>query len=205
MRGGHAGADRGYVSTPGSGPGLASGVRAVVGSFAPAFAIAFARPWAYLVAAVAAGGMAGLLLWSAGLLAHSRVGWELYASPQELATVGALALLFGLLVPLQIAALARARSAASSIGGVVGTITGILSLSCCAPLLIPAVLSFVGFSGTALIYFNVAMRDYSTLLSIGSIGLMLASIGFVSHTITATCAVPLRQHQERTPGKRLSR
>ncbi len=88
---------------------------------------------------------------------------------------------------LEVAALAQARNAASTMSGLAGAIAGILSVSCCAPLLIPALLSFAGFSGTALIRFNVAMRDLATPLTILSIALMLASLGFVSHTISASC------------------
>jgi hypothetical protein len=156
-----------------------------------ALAIAFERPWAYVVALASATGMALLLLWSSGLLVHYPSGWEVLATPPELATMGVLSALFGLLVPLQIAALTRARSAAGTVGGVAGTVTGILSLSCCAPLLIPAVLSFVGFSGTALVHFNAAMSHLALPLTLGSIALMLGSIGLVSYTITAACKVPM--------------
>jgi hypothetical protein len=158
--------------------------------FRLALAIAFERPWAYLVALVSTTGMAALLLWSSGLLVHYRTGWELLASPPELATMALLSALFGLLVPLQIAALSRARSAVSTAGGVAGTVTGILSLSCCAPLLIPTLLSFVGFSGTSLIRFNTTVSNLTVPLTFASIGLMLGSIALVSHTITAACKIP---------------
>jgi hypothetical protein len=154
-----------------------------------ALAIAFERRWAYLVALVAAAGMALLLLWSSGLVVHYRTGWEVLASPSELSTMGLLSALFGLLVPLQIAALARARSALGTVGGLAGTVTGILSVSCCAPLLIPALLSFVGFSGTTLARFNAAVSDLTTPLTLASIGLLLGSIVLVSHTITAACRI----------------
>jgi hypothetical protein len=155
-----------------------------------AFVIAFERRWAYLVALLAMTGMAALLLWSSGLLVHYRTGWELLATPPELATMVLLAALFGLLVPLQIAALARARSAAGTVGGIAGTATGILSVSCCAPLLIPALLSFLGFSGTALARFNAAVSNFTTPLTFASIALMLGSIALVSHTLTAACKLP---------------
>src|SRR5437763_9778279 len=154
-----------------------------------ALAIAFERPRAYLLAVVSGAGMGVLLLWSSGLLVHYRTGWEVLASPSELATMGVLAALFGLLVPLQAAALARARSALGTVGGLAGTVAGILSVSCCAPLLIPALLCFVGFSGTALIRFNAAVSNLAAPLTLGSIALMLGSIGLVSHTITADCKV----------------
>lgn len=154
-----------------------------------ALAIAFERRWAYLVALGSGAGMALLLLWSSGLVVHYRTGWEVLASPPELATMGVLSVLFGLLVPLQIAALARARGATATVGGLAGTVTGILSVSCCAPLLIPALLSFLGFSGTALVRFNAAVSNLAAPLTLGSIGLMLGSVVLVSHTITADCRI----------------
>jgi hypothetical protein len=62
-------------------------------------------------------------------------------------------------------------------------------------LLLPAILSFVGFSGTALLGFNVAVREWSTPLTAASIGLMLVSIGLVSRTISAECKLPPRRVQ----------
>ena len=157
-----------------------------------ALAIAFDRPWAYAVAVLGAAGMALLIVWSSGLLASYPTGWELYATPEELATVGMVSVLFGVLVPLQVAALARARSAVGTVGGLAGALAGLLGVSCCAPFLIPALLSFVGFSGTALLGFNAAVRDLAAPLTLASIGLMLVSIGLVSRTITAACALPPR-------------
>jgi hypothetical protein len=159
-------------------------------SFRLALAIAFERRRAYVVALGSAAGMAALLLWSSGLLVHSRRGWELLATPPELATMGVLSALFGLLVPLQIAAVSRARSAVGTAGGIAGTVAGILSLSCCAPLLIPALLSFVGFSGTTLARFNAAVSNLAVPLTFASIALMLGSIALVSHTIAAACKLP---------------
>jgi len=154
-----------------------------------ALAIAFARPWAYALAAVSVAGMALLLLWSSGLLVHYRTGWEVVASAQELLTVGVISLLFGLLMPLEVAAVTKVRSAVGAAAGAAGALTGILSVSCCAPLLIPSLLSFVGFSGTALVTFNLTVRDYMGPLALASIVLMVGSILLVARTVTAACAL----------------
>jgi uncharacterized membrane protein len=58
-------------------------------------------------------------------------------------------------------------------------------------LLIPTLLSFVGFSGTALVTFNIAVRDYLGPLAVLSVALMGLSIVLVARTITAVCKVPL--------------
>jgi hypothetical protein len=157
---------------------------------ARALAIGFARPGAYVLALAAALGMALLLVWGSGLLAHYPSGWVVIADPEEMATIAALSLLFGMLVPLEVAALTRARSFVGVAGGLAGTLTGILSVSCCAPLLIPALLSFVGFTGTALVTFNVTVRDYLGPLAVLSLALMAASILLVARTVTAVCKVP---------------
>src|SRR3954468_15506028 len=97
-------------------------------SISLALGIAFERPWAYLVAVVSGVGMALLLLLSSGLLVHYRTGWELLASSPARVSMRVLGCLFGLLVPLQTAALARARRAAGTAAGLAGTVTGILSV-----------------------------------------------------------------------------
>ena len=158
-----------------------------------ALAIAFARPWAYLLAVLAALAMALLLVWGSGLLAHYPTGWVVIADPEEMATLAILSVLFGVLVPLEVAAITKARSVVGVAGGLAGTLTGILSVSCCAPLLIPTLLSFVGFSGTALVTFNLAVRDYLGPLAVLSVVLMALSIVLVARTITAVCKVPLPQ------------
>ena len=155
-----------------------------------ALAIGFARPRAFLLAVAAAIGMALLLVWGSGLRTHYPTGWVVIADPEELATVAALSILFGILVPLEVAALTKARNVVAVAGGLAGTLTGILSVSCCAPLLILTLLSFVGFTGTALVTFNITVRDYLGQLAMLSLVLMAASIVLVSRTVTAVCKVP---------------
>ena len=134
--------------------------------------------------------MALLLVWGSGLLAHYPTGWVVIADPEEMATLAVLSVLFGLLVPLEVAALTKARSVVGIAGGLAGTLTGILSVSCCAPLLIPTLLSFIGFSGTALVTFNIAVRDYLGPLAVLSIALMAVSVVLAARTVTAVCKVP---------------
>jgi hypothetical protein len=131
--------------------------------------------------------MAVLLVWASGLLAYYPSGWEVYASPQEWATIALVSILFGLLVPLEVAAIAKARSAVASLSGLAGVLGRVLGISCCAPLLVPALLSFVGFSGTTLVSFNAAVSAYAAPFALASIVLMVGSIFLVSRTITAVC------------------
>jgi hypothetical protein len=158
-----------------------------------AFAIAFYPRYAYVVGLLGALGMLGLLTWSGGFITYyPSSGLDFYASTQETATIVVLAVLFGMLVPLEVAAIAKARSAAGTAGGLLGTVFGVLSMSCCAPLILPALLSFVGFSGMTLLQVNITVHEWVTPLTIASIGFMLVAIALVSRTITAVCAIPPR-------------
>jgi hypothetical protein len=65
---------------------------------------------------------------------YPTVGRDFDASRAESTTVLILSGLFGL---LQVAAVGKARSVAGSTGGILGTVFGILSMSCCAPLIAP--------------------------------------------------------------------
>jgi hypothetical protein len=157
-----------------------------------AFGAAFSRPWAYLLAVLGAVGMWLLLAWSGDLIQHYPSGWEFHTEPQRLFALILLSCLFGLLLPLQAAALARARGAGGLAGGAAGTVFGLLSMSCCAPLVIPALLSFVGFSGTAILGFDTTVSQYETPLTLASVVLMALSVGLVSRTLSAACRMPSR-------------
>ncbi|HLZ31104.1 MAG TPA: hypothetical protein VKV73_27615 [Chloroflexota bacterium] len=50
-------------------------------------------------------------------------------------------------------------------------------------------LSFAGFSGTALVTFNLAVRDYLGPLAVLSVVLMALSIVLVARSINAACKV----------------
>ena len=156
-----------------------------------AFAIAFERRRAYVIALGSGLVMLALLVWnSGGLRYYPRTGWEVYAQPVELASMVALAVLFGVLVPLELAAIVKARAALGAASGLVGTVAAVAGVSCCAPLLLPAVLSFIGFSGTALLGYNASVRRLAGPLELASVVLMVASIALASRTLTATCRPP---------------
>lgn len=133
-----------------------------------------------------------LLLWSGELLKHFPSGWELHFEVGRLVGVLLLAALFGLLLPLEASAIIKARGAFGAAGGSAGTLLGLLSVSCCAPFVVPALLSFVGFSGTALLTFNGTVRQLAGPLTVLSIVLMAVSIGFVSRTLAAACRLPAK-------------
>jgi hypothetical protein len=165
-------------------------IRSAGGQVYVAFSVAFMPRYAYVVAVFGAAAMLGLLVWSGGFLVYyPTIGWDFEASAQERLTMAMLALLFGLLLPLEVAAIAKARAAAGASGSILGTIFGVLSMSCCAPLIVPALLSFIGFSGMTVLQVNVALHDWATPLSVASIAFMLVSILIVSRTISAACVL----------------
>jgi hypothetical protein len=155
-----------------------------------ALAVAFSRPWAAVLSVLTGAAMALLLLWSGEMLKRFPSGWELHFEPSRLIGVVLLSALFGLLLPLEICTLARAGAAWSGSGGAAGVVVGLVSVSCCAPFVVPALLSFAGFSGTALLSFNGAARQVSGPLTALSIALLMVSIALVSRTLTAACRLP---------------
>jgi hypothetical protein len=153
-----------------------------------ALAIAFERRRAYAIALASGVAMLALLAWnSGGLRYYPRTGWEFYAQPVELASMLALAGLFGMLVPLEVAAISKARAAQSAASGLAGMVAAVAGVSCCAPVLLPALLSFIGFSGTALLGFNASVRRQAAPLELASVVLLVVSIALVSRTLTAAC------------------
>jgi hypothetical protein len=163
-------------------------MRGSLGALSLSLAMAFDGPRAAALAGACGIAMFGLLAWnSGGLTYYPSSGWELYTTPLELVSMLVLALLFGVLVPLQVAAVRKARASVTAAGGLAGTAMAVLGVSCCAPLLLPALLSFVGFSGTALLGVNATVRAWSLPLTLVSVGLMLLSIVLVSRTLAASC------------------
>ncbi|MBV9121643.1 MAG: hypothetical protein JOZ39_13115 [Chloroflexi bacterium] len=154
-----------------------------------AFRLAFAGPASYALAVCGAVAMLLLLLWSGQMLQRYPSGWELHVELAELLAVLVLAILFGLLLPLEAAALARTTRAGGAAGGALGALFGMLSVSCCAPVVVPGLLSFAGFSGTALLAFNGAVRQLALPLTCASLVLMALSVVLVTRGLDASCDV----------------
>jgi hypothetical protein len=139
--------------------------------------------WAALTAAFAA----GFLLWSGGAVTVFPEG--IYFSPKPMQTVAlaAVSILLGILAPMQAAAVRQARALAGGGGTLLGTLASVAGLSCCAPLLLPALLSFAGVSGTTLIFWNAAVSRYLVPLSVLAVSVLLFSLYAVSRSIAAAC------------------
>lgn len=110
-------------------------------------------------------------------------------SPLRIFTIIVVSTLFGFVVPMQLYALKIAKSRAKESGAAFsGIITGMLGMSCCAPIL-PSLLVFFGFSGTFLLSLNMALQRYLIPLSLLSILLLILSISLLSKNITSICKI----------------
>lgn len=134
----------------------------------------------------------GVFLFGTGMITFYPTGPYLEFVPTRILTLAALTILSGITVPVQLFALKKAKAGlkegASGVGGI---FAGMATMSCCAPLLLPAVLSFVGFSGTQLLFLNITARQYALYLSLISIGLLGMSLFMASRSVSATCRVKM--------------
>lgn len=131
---------------------------------------------------------------SSGMITFFQEGPYIEFNYLRLATLFALVILSGIVVPLQWFAIKKAKnSLKTSTGSFGGILTGIATMSCCTPLLLPALLSFIGFSGTQLLFLNTTIRQYVLPLSLLSVGLLFVSLKMVSHSVVAACRLDKRR------------
>jgi cytochrome c biogenesis protein CcdA len=122
-----------------------------------------------------------LYLWESQVIIVSSHGLALFIEPQFIAAALVLALLFGLLVPVEISAIRLAAASTAQAGGsVLGIVFGTASMTCCAPVLLPSILSLAGFSGTSILSINGALHRYWVPLA--TIGIILLSFSLYSAT-----------------------
>jgi hypothetical protein len=154
-----------------------------------AFALTYRSGGMAVLSVVSAGAMFLLMAWSGELLHHYPTGWEYDADLSQTLAVLILSLLFGLLAALELAVMRKARGAASAASGMFGGLTGLLSMTCCAPFIVPSLLSALGFSGTSLLSFNGAMHRIATPLLLLSIALLVCALVLASRSLVAVCRV----------------
>ena len=158
---------------------------------------------------VAAGLLAAAALsWAMQLVSYfpgSGLFWDI--TPLRLIQMLTLAGSLGLLVPMQVYALRKGKRSATSTPGNLkthegreasssrlrsfvpgpsfglGAVLGIACLTCCAPLLLPALLALLGASGSLILTLNSRLVQWSGPLFLGSL-LLLAQ------NVTAACVLP---------------
>ena len=141
-------------------------------------------------------GMAAMVLfaWSGEIVTRSRVGgvfWDLRVD--RVVAVAALSVAFGIVSPLQLDALRRARasSRARRLTGLAGSAApGVAAVSCCSPMLVPAVLSALGTSGSTMVTVNLTTQRLFLPLAGMSLLLMTAAGVAAVRNLQPTCAVP---------------
>lgn len=131
-----------------------------------------------------------VFLWSSQVISVGRSGIHLFPQLHFIAAAVVIALLFGLLIPMQVYAIRIAAVSARATGGtVLGAIIGTASMTCCAPVIIPSLLALLGFSGTTILSLNLLLEHF--WLPIGTLSAILLSYSLVSvsDAISQTCRV----------------
>jgi len=147
-----------------------------------------------LIGVLAAVFFGAVFLLSSGIVTFFPEGPFIEPNLLRLATLFALVVLSGLVVPMQLFAIQKAKSGLkTSASGFGGILTGIATMSCCTPLLLPALLSFIGFSGTQLLFLNMTLRRYVLPLSMLSVMLLFISLLMVSRSVVASCKIDFRR------------
>lgn len=156
-----------------------------------ALRLVYSRP-AYIIAAVVLfGAVLAFYLWSGQVLIISGGGMALLVQPDLIGAAVLLALLFGISLPLQVYALRLALGSVQETGGsILGLLIGGVSMSCCTPVLLPALLSLLGLSGTSILTVNLAVHRYFVPLTLLGALLLLYSVVSTTASLAQTCAVP---------------
>jgi hypothetical protein len=150
------------------------------------------RQRTYQVAAIiGAAAMAILLAWSSQIVTIFPEG-GIFLDVDALTLVGITlaAILMGITLPLHWFAWRRARVVVPASGlGVVGTLFSVGSLSCCAPLVLPGVLSLLGFSGSTLLAFNLRLHQLRLPLTALAIAFLLVSLWIGIRNVASSCRI----------------
>jgi hypothetical protein len=163
--------------------------------------LVFRDPFNLALGLVAALGCAVLLCWSGQVVTRSPLGglyWDL--ETQRLVAVAAISLAFGLAVPLQLSAIGQARAAArlrAGAGFALASLSGVAAVSCCSPLVLPAILGFLGATGTTILDANLAAHRWFLPLSAVSVGLLVLTSALALRDLGRSCALPPAHGRQR--------
>ena len=164
-----------------------------------ALRVVFGRP-AYAASAVTVALLsAALLAWTGQVVTvFPEGGIFVDAGVLTIVGLGLAALLLGVTFPLHWYAWRRSRRAAAAGGvGALGAVFSVGSFSCCAPLLIPGVLSLLGFSGSSLLALNLRLHQLRLPLTLLAIAFLLLSLWIGLRNVAFSCQLaPIRRHDE---------
>jgi hypothetical protein len=135
--------------------------------------------------------MSILLLWSGNVLSVTQRGVTVIPQwPFILASLS-IGLLFGIVIPMQLTAFRLAATSAGATGGtVLGAIAGAASMTCCAPVILPSLLSLAGFSGVTILNLNGELHRFWLPLATVSLLSLGYSLISVAESLHLTCLVP---------------
>ena len=153
-----------------------------------AFRLVFRSPWNVLLALVAFAAMAAFYLWSSQVMVVRRHGVSFLFETQFVVAALIMAALFGPLVPLLVSAVRLSASSVSQAGGTaLGAVFGTVSMTCCAPVVLPALLSLLGFSGTAILRVNETVNRFWMPLAVIGIIFLSYSLVLVVQALNLEC------------------
>ncbi len=159
-----------------------------------ALGLVYRQPRYLLLAMALFAGMAIFYLWSSQVLLIANGSVSFLAEPPFIAAALLLAFLFAVTLPMQVYAVRLAATSARQTGGtVLGAVLGTASMTCCAPVLLPSLLSLLGFSGTAILGINGMLHRY--WLPLATLGIILLGYSFFSvvQGMNRECAFQLSQ------------
>lgn len=171
-------------------------------AYPSAVASVFRDPFNLVLGGVVTAASAVLLAWAGQIVVRARIGglyWDL--QPTRLAAIAVMSIGFGVVVPLQAAAIRQLRAAARARAGAglaVSSVTGLAAVSCCSPLLVPALAGLLGASGTTALSANLTVHRWFLPLSLVSIGLLVLSALLAARDLTRGCRVTGVSHSSRS-------
>ncbi len=176
----------------------------------------------YQVAAVLLGLLAAAgVSWAMQVVSYfPRNGLFWDVTPLRLIQVLTLAGSLGLMVPMQVYVLRKGkrsdtstpgdfkmheereasswlRSFVPGLSGGLGAVSGIVCLTCCAPLLLPALLALLGASGSLILTLNTRLVQWSGPLFLGSLLFCGITLLLLAHNVTAACVLPQTSAEKR--------
>lgn len=135
--------------------------------------------------------MAVFYSWSSQVLTFAPAGISVVIEPDFMIAAIVMAALVALVLPLLVEAVRRAASAPGEAGGtVVGALLGTASMTCCAPVVLPALLSLAGFSGTSILGINSVLARYWLPLAIAGILLLSYTLVSLVQNLELVCELP---------------
>ena len=165
----------------------------MVNKIKTAFHIVFENKFYIFIAVVSAIVMALLYLFASQTITFFHDGIFFEFNLIRIITLATISTLFGIVIAMQVFFLRistlRVKETGAAAGGM---LTGMLAMSCCAPVL-PSVLVLFGFSGTFLLSTTAFFGKYLLYFAALSTGLLLLSVVVLSRSLTSVCKVNVKK------------